>query len=445
MIRTSAVALLVVLVSVSSAARLAPAGPSVQQPVRSVQAPTKKPGPLLPDLRIQSFEFRGEPEVGTIRRDGRNVSGVKQNFRLIVENAGPGTAGEFRIGITYEMPGKPAYRVHFFAGGYQWSVTVNRLEPAQTKFLAGFLFFEEAHAASRGQVVAAADIVDQEFMPDYGRVRETNESNNTARLDITLPPVFHAAPPPPAKLAPPATFSITEGRLDILGGTIRGRLHLNNDNGHSDDDHFPTNRPYRADDSRIEVNDYAARFTLPEAAFTAGAMDYRYYVRDLDAEFGGGAGFRGRDLLGVRDGRLVLTIRFEAGGRVELRGWELTTGIYYDLSAPDVDITRLDVFVHLIPLLRDDGVFTYSDVRVMTDLAITFTGAYDTVLMNDIRSRVRGAIADQLNAQIRTALLRPDIQSAFETAAMEAFHGLVRFTKLTRMIAEGDRITFEYR
>jgi hypothetical protein len=424
--------------------RLVPGGTPGQVLPRT-QAPKKAPIPLLPDLRIRSFELLGEPKVGTIRRDGRNVSGVKQDFRLVVENAGPGTAGEFRIGITYEMPGKPAYRVSILYLGFKWFLTVSRLEPGQTKDFSGYLFFDEAHANSRGQVVAAADIVDQEFMPDYGRVREMNESNNAARSDIMLPPIFHAAPPPPRQMAPPPTFSITEALLDILGSTIHGRLHLNNDNGHSDDDHFTTHRPYRANDSRIEVNDYAAQFTLPEAAFTVGAMDYRYYVRDLDAEFGGGAGFRGRDLLGIRDGRLVLTIRFETGGRVELRGWELTTGIYYDLSAPDIDITRLDVFVYLVPFLRDDGVFTYSDVRVVTDLAISFIGAYDTVLMNDIRSRVRGEIADQLNTQIRAALLRPDIKSAFETAAMAAFHELAPFTKLTRMIAEGDRITFEWR
>jgi hypothetical protein len=432
------------LLLVSAVALSAPGGTPGQVPPRT-QAPKKAPVALLPDLRIRSFELLGEPKVGTIRRDGRTVSGVKQDFRLVVENAGPGTAGEFRIGITYDIPRRAAYRVSILYLGLKWFLTVDRLVPGRTKLFSGSLFFDEALANSRGQVVAAADIVDQEFMPDYGRVREMNESNNAARVDAALPPVFHAAPPPPAKLVTTTPFSITERLLDILGSTIHGRLHLNNDNGHSDSDHFTRHKPYRANDSRIEVNDYAAQFTLPEAAFSVGAMDYRYYVRDLDAEFGGGAGFRGRDLLGIRDGRLVLTIRFETGGRVELRGWELTTGIYYDLSAPDVDITRLDVFVYLVPLLRDDGVFTYSDVRVMTDLAISFTGAYDTVLMNDIRSRVRGAIADQLNAQIRAALLRPDIKSAFEAAAMAAFHELVPFHKLTRMIAEGDRITFEWR
>jgi hypothetical protein len=432
--------LLLVSVSVSIAPGGTPGQVTTRPPV-----PKKAPVSLLPDLRIKSFEFPEDPEVGWISRDHRDVTGIKQLFRLTVENAGPGTAGGFRIGITYEIPGTPPSRVDIHSGGQRWFLAVDSLEPGQTKSFSGFLFFEESRGRSRGQVVAAADIADQEFMPDTGRVREMNESNNTARQDITLPPVFHAAPPPPVHIPPPPTFSITEGLLDILGSTIHGRLHLNNDNGHSDDDHFTTHKPYRANDSRIEVNDYAAQFTLPEAAFTVGAMHYRYYVRDLDAQFGGGAGFRGRDLLGIRDGRLVLTIRFETEGRVELRGWELTTGIYYDLSAPDVDITRLDIFVDLVPLLRDDGVFTYSDVRVVADLAISFTGAYDTVLMNDIRSRVRTAIADQLNAQIRTALLRPDIKSAFETAAMEAFHGLARFTKLTRMIAEGDRITFEYR
>ena len=283
-------------------------------------------------------------------------------------------------------------------------------------------------------------------MADYANIRELNESNNVSEsLEVNVPPIFRAAPPPQLQTLPACKFSITEGLLDILGSIIRGYIHLNNDNGHSDSDHFTTNEPFRANDSTIRVNDFSERFNVPVAAFELNGMDYRYYIRDLDAEFGGGPGFRGRDLLGIKDGKLVLTVRFETGGRVELRGWELTTGIYYDLSAPDIDITKLDVSVHLTPQLRDDGVFTYSDVWVSNDLNIRFVGAYDTVLMNDIRIEVEATFSREINGLLRQALLRDDIRREFETRAMEAFHSLKTFTHLTRMIVENRLISFECR
>ncbi len=403
----------------------------------------------LPDLRLRQFLLYGEPVEATVNRDGKTVRLLKQDFRLTVENVGRAPAASHRIQINYAVPGVNNYRLFMMVGRASWFLEIQGdIDPGHSRTINGDVFYEDSFRGTRGEVYALVDVRDEEFMPDYGRVRESDEANNeSVHVSVTLPELFRLKEPV-LKAQPGYSLNLSSGSLGLCASLLEGRLHLNNDNGHSDSDHFTPNNPFRADDCSIRINDFYAEFNFPETWFKLGAMDYHYYVRDLDATFGGS---RGRDLFQVRDGKLVMTIRFETGGRVELRGWEYTGGVFYDLSGPDMDITRLDVQVFLTPLLRDDGIFTYSEARVSTNLQVSFIGAYDTVFMNDILMRARSRITEGINGQLKTFLSSDEAKRNFEVQVMAGLRQWVQSTKgrtinrLTGMTVAGDRITLAYR
>jgi len=402
-----------------------------------------------PDLVVADFQLSREYETRTLIVAGRRQSMIEQRYSLTIRNAGAAPiTTPFRIYFLYEVPGRNTYHLQTreIASEPARFVTVDRLATGERKTLLGSVLFGRELMGNSGRIYAVLDMVDEDLMAAHGRVLEMNESNNlSAKIDFSLPAAAIAKPAPSLQMQPTRTVSLTEELLDIIGGAIRGRIHINNDNGHSDSDHFTPNNPFRANDCLTDLTvvsqHYSNRFNFPEIYFERAGCQYHYYLRDLDCILLGGAGERGRRVLGIQDGKLVLRLDFETGGRVELRGWEYTAGTFYDLSAPDIDITRLIIHVSLTPALID-GIFTYSDVSVTPDLDVRFTGALDTVFMNDTVMRIRSAIRGNVQTALRNALLDEAIRQAFGRGATEEIRSFFSVDRLVSMNVEPDRISF---
>ena len=73
---------------------------------------------------------------------------------------------------------------------------------------------------------------------------------------------------------------------------------------------------------------------------------------------------------------------------------------------------------------------------MVPDLDIRFTGALDTVFMNDALFRIRSAMRDHIQAAIRPMFLDPRIKQAFEDGAMNALQSLFGVSRLVSLRAE---------
>ncbi len=425
--------------------RPVPAQTTAQTATRTVQTMP------LADLKVLSFRLVGDIRLSTEIRGRDRVTLCNQQVFLEIKNdSRVNITRSFRIYFFYEIPGLPSYFFQAASEGRRGRfLNVNSLNAGETKRFYVMLSLPESYLGTSGQMYAFLDLADEEFMAPYGRIQESNENNNQSpKLDFRLPPRQAQVQGKSLQIQPTRTVNITEGFLDLLGSTINGRVHLNNDNGHSDDDHFTNTNPFRADDCSINLNvageNYSGTFNLPEIYFEKSGSHYHYYVRDLDCVLRGGAGELGKEVLNIQSGKFMIKLPFETGGRVELRGWEYTLGTYYDLSAPDIDIVRLNFYIYLTPVIRE-GKLSYSDIQVMPDLDIRFTGALDTVFMNDALFRIRSAMREHMQAAIRPMFLDPRIKQAFEEGAMNALRSLFGVSRLVSLRAEEDQIIIECR
>jgi hypothetical protein len=425
------------------------AGPALARQVQTLTRPVE--AMPLPDLKVLSFRLLGEVRLSTEVRGGRRSTLCAQQVALEIKNDSQVNINQpFRIYFFYEVPGLSTYRFQIISGtGRNWYVTVDRMTGGETKRFYLTLGLSQDFLGSSGLAYAFLDVADEEFMSPHGRIQESDERNNQSpKLDLRLPLRLAPVRGQSLETQQAQTLSITESFLDILGSTIKGQIHLNNDNGHPDDDHFTRTNPFRANDCSININigteNHSGTFNLPEIYFEKSGSHYHYYVRDLDCLLAGGPGRLGHETLNIASGKFMIKLPFETSGRVELRGWEYTLGVYYDLSAPDIDITKLDFYVYLTPVIRE-GKLSYSDIQVVPDIDIRFTGALDTVFMNDALYRIRSAMRDHMQATIRPMLLDSRIKQAFEEGAMNALRSLFGVNRVESLRAEDNRIVIEYR
>jgi hypothetical protein len=141
--------------------------------------------PRRADLVVTEFVATGEPEVVT---NGSETS-VEVPVSVTVENQGNADADIFKVAVLYTS-GAQEFVVAFSVEGESslwYPFTDEALEPGASVTFNGTLIF-----ADGGETVVAraeADSINgDEFIPDFGRVRESDEDNNLSEpLTIVLP------------------------------------------------------------------------------------------------------------------------------------------------------------------------------------------------------------------------------------------------------------------
>ncbi|RLJ09746.1 MAG: hypothetical protein DRP15_02600 [Candidatus Aenigmatarchaeota archaeon] len=232
------------------------------------------------------------------------------------------------------------------------------------------------------------------------------------------------------------TLTINEFLVDTLAGLLVGSIRLNNYNGHEGTD-IIFHKPIKKNDSYVEIGGTRMVFTPPVIEYHSGGYDYYGFLNDINATIGD------RTLFSVVDGKIKVTLRFETGGGNEIRGWESTWGGWNDLTAPDVNFKQLEVAAFLTPALRN-GRVTYSGVEVSPGVSMSFVGAYDTWLMESVRSNIENEVRNQIRDGLSSILMRDDIRHRIEDAIDEALHRLRHITRIKEVIGEGNEIRIVY-
>ena len=155
--------------------------PSEPTPRSSTTEPTNEvptePPPALPDLVVSSFQVNGE---AAIDEDGNTVVPVL----LVVANQGGSPAATFKIAVLVETGDGARTPVAFQVPGQEstWFPFAGPLPPAGQLELQGNVLVPGSVDVESAMLVAEVDSrVGDEFVPDYGRVQESNEDNNRSR------------------------------------------------------------------------------------------------------------------------------------------------------------------------------------------------------------------------------------------------------------------------
>jgi len=135
------------------------------------------------DLVIRSMGVSGER---TINQDNSVVAPLQ----VVVENIGEGTAGVFKIAVSYTETGTTTGGVVAFTVPGQantwYPFTSGPLAPGATETFNGELTFHPSlHGIDVDLVSHADSCLGDELMPSYCRVLESNETNNDS-YTITL-------------------------------------------------------------------------------------------------------------------------------------------------------------------------------------------------------------------------------------------------------------------
>lgn len=142
--------------------------------------------PRLPDLVVTELVATGSAIV--VGRDK-----IELPIRVVVRNQGNAPASRFKVSIDYYGPtiGGP-FGVAFTVPGQRnrWYPYIQYLREGGETTLRGKVTFASARA--RGATVFLQAFVDScagdEFMPDYCRIRESNEDNNASSpISVSLP------------------------------------------------------------------------------------------------------------------------------------------------------------------------------------------------------------------------------------------------------------------
>ncbi|MCP5053296.1 MAG: hypothetical protein GY940_39390 [bacterium] len=137
-----------------------------------------------PDLVITDFRVTG---VATFNAN----NSVELPIRVVVKNQGTVAAGTFKVSVDYTGP-KGTFVVAFTVPGQSspwYPFTGTSLGAGNSVTFNGKLTF---HPSVHGVGVSLKALADScsgdEFMPDYCRVRESNEDNNeSVSLSVLLP------------------------------------------------------------------------------------------------------------------------------------------------------------------------------------------------------------------------------------------------------------------
>ena len=135
------------------------------------------------DLVIRSMGVSGQR---TINQD----NSVEAPLQVVVENIGAGSAGTFKVAVSYTETGTAGGSVVAFTVPGQASTwypfTSGPLAPGATQTFNGILTFHPSLHGINVDLVSHADsCLGDESMPFYCRVLESNETNNDS-YTITL-------------------------------------------------------------------------------------------------------------------------------------------------------------------------------------------------------------------------------------------------------------------
>jgi len=143
------------------------------------------PGPGKPDLVVTTLEATG---LGFVGLDG----GFKVPIRVVVKNQGDAEAGIFKVSTEYMGPQGGAFAVAFEVPGQAtvwYPYTSSPLAPGGEVTFEGYALFIPGVSNMTVSLWAIADSCGgDEFMPDYCRVEESDESNNESTvISVYLP------------------------------------------------------------------------------------------------------------------------------------------------------------------------------------------------------------------------------------------------------------------
>lgn len=144
----------------------------------------------VPDLIVSSFNITGEPFIS-----GDNL---KLPIEVVVKNQGNATAEDlFKVDVRYTQEGNPPFVVAFTADETSevnpdnlfYPFTKNPLDPGdEVTFTGKLTFIDDSLLGQPISLVATADsTAGDEFIPEFGRVEESNEDNNSSDIvEVTL-------------------------------------------------------------------------------------------------------------------------------------------------------------------------------------------------------------------------------------------------------------------
>lgn len=151
--------------------------PTTEPTPTSSSEPTTESTSRLPDLVVSYFDHDGPARS--------DAEGVLVPAVLEIANRGGAPAEPFKVAIQVEARGRAAAPVPFRVSGQEdaWFPFAGPLPPGETLQLRGeILVPPEWYDAEGARLVAEADsTVGDEFVPEYGRVQESDEGNNRSK------------------------------------------------------------------------------------------------------------------------------------------------------------------------------------------------------------------------------------------------------------------------
>lgn len=145
-----------------------------------------------PDLVITSFGSTGESTILLASDDSDSLWVVP--LRMIVENAGTNKAGEFKVGVQVQYEGESGWYVVSFTVPGETSIWYPYCEaglnPSDEETFEGNVYVSPK--GTRPTTIKLKGMADcgygDEFMPDYVRVDESDETNNESEATpINIP------------------------------------------------------------------------------------------------------------------------------------------------------------------------------------------------------------------------------------------------------------------
>ncbi len=138
----------------------------------------------MPDLVVSSFQMTGTPTVNS-------ENAVELPVRAVIKNNGTASADIFKTCTEYTGP-QGKYVVAFTVPGQSdiwYPHTSGPLGAGGTVQFDGKVIFHPSTHGVDVTVTATADCCSgDEFMPDYCRVKESDETNNVSSpISVTLP------------------------------------------------------------------------------------------------------------------------------------------------------------------------------------------------------------------------------------------------------------------
>lgn len=207
---------------------------------------------------------------------------------------------------------------------------------------------------------------------------------------------------------------------------------------------LPGDPYYKQNDCSIKFPKLNSRqnFSVPRYELTKGwvfTYDYRGYVYDLNASWSG------KDTFSISEGKIKFRISFETEG-TEIKGYEYTQGHYYDYSAPDYDLIKFDMEIHLTPGLRL-GKISYIDVQIFPEVKGQFVSGYQYIpnssyWENEIDKKLTKEISNRLRDTMLSDSIRGKIEEAIEKAITK--NPLFDIFRITNVRSEGENIIIEY-